>query len=352
MDPEHVLDPDVLTLGFARRFTAYKRPGLLLHDRARLQRLLGDPMLPVQLVVAGAAHPHDDAGKAMVHDWVDFVRSEVGRRHAVFLADYDMATAEHLVQGVDVWINTPLRPFEACGTSGMKVLVNGGLNLSSLDGWWAEAYDPRYGWAIREDGDGETEVASHLYELLEREVVPCFYERDEHGLPVRWLQMVRASMGELAPRYSMTRTLREYVERMYLPAARRLALRSADGASAARELVESVQRIERAWPEVRFGELAVASHEDELSFRVPVYLGGLDGSHVHVELYADPVRGSTPEIHPMHPIEPLAGGARGHIAVCRIRTGRPASDYTPRVVPIVGGLLVPLELAAIHWYDG
>jgi starch phosphorylase len=259
-----------------------------------------------------------------------------------------MATAEHLVQGVDVWINTPRSQFEACGTSGMKVLVNGGLNLSTLAGWWAEAYDPRYGWALPEADDDET--ARRLYEILEREVVPCFYERDEHGVPVRWLQKVRASMAELTPRYSMTRTLREYVERMYLPALHRLTVRTADGAAGARELVERAHRIQRAWPEIRFGELIVGARDGVLNFLVPAYLDGLDASLVRVELYADPLHGEPPEVHPMRPLEPLAGG-RGFIAVCSVRTGRPAADYTPRVVPAVCGLAVPLELPLIRWYE-
>jgi starch phosphorylase len=344
IDVEHVLDPDVLTLGFARRFTAYKRPGLLLTDPDRLVRLLDDPRRPVQIVVAGTAHPHDEAGKATVQAWVDFVRAGTARRHAVFIADYDMATAEHLVQGVDVWINAPLRGLEACGTSGMKVLVNGGLNLSSLDGWWAEAYDPRYGWALPgADGDAE-----RLYEILEREVVPSFYERDEHDLPVRWLEKVRASMADLTPRYSMTRTLPEYVERMYLPALHRLAARTTHHANAALELVASARRIEDAWAEVRFGELAVSTRGDELCFRVPAYLDGLDASLVRVELYADPRHGGAPEIHPMRPIEPLG---RGFIAACRIHTERPAADFTPRIVPAVCGLDVPLELSTIRWYE-
>ncbi|HEX9879950.1 MAG TPA: alpha-glucan family phosphorylase, partial [Candidatus Binatia bacterium] len=188
-DVEHIFDPNALTIGFARRFATYKRPNLLLHDPQRLLRLLNDPHRPVQLIIAGKAHPQDPAGQAMVQAWVRFIRRPEGRRHAVFIGDYDMLLAEQLVQGVDLWINTPRRPWEASGTSGMKVLVNGGLNLSELDGWWAEAYTPEVGWAL---GDGrvhdddpawDAAEAGALYDLLEREVIPAFYNRDANGIP-------------------------------------------------------------------------------------------------------------------------------------------------------------------------
>ncbi|HMD66997.1 MAG TPA: alpha-glucan family phosphorylase [Stellaceae bacterium] len=197
----NVLDPNALTLGFARRFTGYKRPNLLLADPARLARLLNDPARPVQLGLAGKAHP-DDEGKEMIREWVDLAQQSEFRRRVVFLEDYDIALAQELVQGVDVWINTPRRPWEACGTSGMKVLVNGGLNLSERDGWWEEAYAPELGWAIGDDGEyawGErdAEDAAALYAILEQEVVPEFYARDAAGMPRRWLERMRRSMAAL-----------------------------------------------------------------------------------------------------------------------------------------------------------
>src|SRR5664280_1301884 len=183
----HLFDPNALTLGFARRFATYKRPNLLLHDPARLLRLLTDSQRPVQLIIAGKAHPADLAGQALIREWVHFIRRPEARPHAIFLSDYDMLLSEHLVQGVDVWINTPHRPWEASGTSGMKVLVNGGINLSELDGWWAEAYTPEVGWAIG-DGQQHDDVAAcdaaeaeALYDLLENDVIPSFYTRDERG---------------------------------------------------------------------------------------------------------------------------------------------------------------------------
>ena len=189
---KHLFDPNALTLGFARRFATYKRPNLLLHDPERLLRLLTNPQRPVQLIIAGKAHPADQAGQALIQEWMRFIRRPEIRPHAIFLSDYDMLLTEHLVQGVDVWINTPRRPWEACGTSGMKVLVNGGINLSELDGWWAEAYTPEVGWALgdgQEHGDDpawDAVEAEALYDLLEREVIPEFYtprrERHSHRL--------------------------------------------------------------------------------------------------------------------------------------------------------------------------
>ncbi len=232
-DVSCLCDPAVLTLGFARRFTSYKRVNLLLHDPDRLQRMLCGDNSKVQLVLAGKAHPADTAGKAMIREWTEFIRRCDIRPHVVFLVDYDMGIAEHLVHGVDVWINTPRRPWEASGTSGMKVLVNGGLNLSELDGWWAEAYSPDVGWAI---GDGlehdsdpawDAIEAERLYDLLENEIIPEFYDRDEQGIPRRWIARVRESMARLAPQYSANRMLEQYLEQYYVPGAAAYRARSA-----------------------------------------------------------------------------------------------------------------------------
>ena len=225
LDVSCLCDPGILTLGFARRFTAYKRVNLLLHDPDRLEHLLCGPASRVQLVLAGKAHPDDKEGKAMIRQWTEFIRRCDVRQHVLFLVDYDMAIAEHLVHGVDVWINTPRRPWEASGTSGMKVLVNGGLNLSELDGWWAEAYAPDVGWAIgdgREHGNDpawDAVEAERLYDLIENEIIPEFYDRDENGVPRRWIARVRESMARLAPHYSANRMLEEYLRSYYIPAA-------------------------------------------------------------------------------------------------------------------------------------
>jgi len=236
-DVSCLCDPVVLTLGFARRFTTYKRVNLFLHDPDRLQRMLCGDQSKVQLVLAGKAHPADTAGKAMIREWTEFIRRCDIRPHVVFLVDYDMDIAEHLVHGVDLWINTPRRPWEASGTSGMKVLANGGLNLSELDGWWAEAYSPDVGWAL---GDGlehdsdpawDAIEAERLYDLLENEIIPEFYDRDEQGIPRRWIARVRESMARLAPQYSTSRMIEEYLRKYYLPGAAAYRARSGDGAA-------------------------------------------------------------------------------------------------------------------------
>jgi len=218
------LDPDALTLGFARRFATYKRAWLLFSQPERLARLVGDADRPVQILLAGKAHPADEAGKDVIRHVVDFARSLEDGGRVVFLADYEMTLARRLVQGVDVWLNTPLRPMEASGTSGMKAALNGALNCSILDGWWAEAYSPAVGFAI---GDGEAYAvdeeqdaadAEALYRVLEEQVLPAYYERDENGLPATWIEMMRHSIAELGPRFSTTRMVAEYTERLYLPA--------------------------------------------------------------------------------------------------------------------------------------
>jgi starch phosphorylase len=216
------LDPDTLTIGFARRFATYKRAGLLFSEPERLMRLLGDPDRPVQILLAGKAHPADEGGKDVIQRVVEFARDLADGSRVVFLPDYEMTLARRLVQGVDVWLNTPLRPLEASGTSGMKAAMNGGLNCSILDGWWSEGYSPETGFAIvaEPSADQDAADAAALYDLLEREVVPAYQERDEHGLPVRWLAMMRASIEQLGPRFNTNRMVREYVEDMYLPAAR------------------------------------------------------------------------------------------------------------------------------------
>jgi starch phosphorylase len=233
-DARRVFDPNVLTLGFARRFASYKRPNLLLHNSERLLNLLTNSTRPVQLVIAGKAHPADQAGQALIQQWTQFIQRAEVRPHVIFLSDYDMLLAERLVQGVDVWLNTPRRPWEASGTSGMKVLVNGGINLSELDGWWAEAYTPEVGWALgdgQEHGDDlawDALDAEALYDLLEREVIPEFYTRDANGIPAAWVARMRESMAQLTPHFSTNRAVREYTELHYLPAAVAYLERAAD----------------------------------------------------------------------------------------------------------------------------
>jgi starch phosphorylase len=342
------LDADALTIGLARRFTAYKRPTLLLRDAERLARLLKDPRRPVQIIVAGKAHPHDENGKALVQDWVRFVRRSDIRARAVFLADYDLRLAERLVQGVDLWLNTPLPPWEACGTSGMKVLVNGGLNLSALDGWWQEAYRPEVGWALEHDDWNEDRDASRLYELLERELVPAFYERNPSGLPPAWLGRMRESIATLTPTYSANRALREYAERFYLPAAKAFSGRIAHGAATAAALVEWEQTVRLHWTAVRFGEVRVQTEAGTHRFSAAVYLDDLAPELIAVELYADDDGENSSFRAPMRRDAPLMG-SRGFVYVADVRTPRPAEHFTPRAVPYHPAALMPLELPLVTW---
>jgi len=352
---KHLFDPNALTLGFARRFATYKRPNLLLHDPQRLLRLLTNPQRPVQLIIAGKAHPADQAGQDLIRQWTNFIRRPETRPHAIFLSDYDMLLTERLVQGVDVWINTPRRPWEASGTSGMKVLVNGGINLSELDGWWAEAYTPEVGWALgdgQEHGDDpawDAAEAEALYDLLEREVVPEFYTRDEQGIPTAWVARMRESMARLTPRFSANRTVREYTEQHYLPAAAAYRERAADKGAVGGLAVNWQHTLEQKWVTLHFGEVKVETDAEQHVFEVEVYLNDLDPNAVRVELYADGVNGDGPVRQEMTRVRQLVGAAGGYVYRAPVPATRPPTDYTARVIPHCSGVAVPLEAARILW---
>ena len=351
---KHLFDPHALTLGFGRRFATYKRPNLLLHDPQRLLRLLTNSERPVQLIIAGKAHPADEQGKALIQEWTHFIRRTEARAHAVFLIDYDMLLTEHLVQGVDVWMNTPRRPWEASGTSGMKVLGNGGINLSELDGWWAEAYTREVGWAL---GDGEEHgddpawdaaEAASLYDVLEREVIPEFYTRDENGIPHGWVARMRESMARLTPRFSTNRTVHEYTEQHYLPAAAAYRGRAADKGAAGRDVVNWQHALEQKWATLRFGEVKVETNQEQHIFEVHLYLGDLGQDAVEVELYADGINGGAPLRQGMNCVRQLAPGG-GCVYRAAVPAKRSAADYTARVIPHRAGVAVPLETAHILW---
>jgi starch phosphorylase len=350
-----LFDANTLTLGFARRFATYKRPNLLLRDPERLLRLLTDPERPGQLVIAGKAHPADLEGQALIAEWTRFIRQPAARQHVVFLSDYDMLLTERLVQGVDLWLNTPRRPWEASGTSGMKVLVNGGLNLSELDGWWAEAYTAEVGWALgdgREHGDDpawDAAEAEALYDLLEREVVPEFYARDEHEIPKGWTARMRESMAKLTPRFSASRVEREYVEGCYLPAAAAVRARAANKGAVGKLIVEWKHDLDRQWSALRFGEVKVETTGDQHIFEVEVFLHELDPREVRVELYADGTDGADAVRQEMTQMCPMAGTPGGYVYRATAAAARPATDYTARVLPYRDGVKIPLEQARILW---
>jgi glycogen phosphorylase len=347
-----LFDPDVLTIAFARRFATYKRPNLLLHDPQRLLKILTNAQRPVQLIMAGKAHPADEPGQALIRQWIQFIRNTEARRHVIFLSDYDMLLTQNLVQGADVWLNTPRRPWEASGTSGMKVLVNGGINLSELDGWWAEAYTPEVGWALgdgREHGDDpqwDAAEAEALYTLLEHEVIPQFYTRDNRGVPMAWVARVRASMAQLTAQFSTDRTVREYTEKFYLPAAKGYADRSANKGAVGDQVARWRRDLDEKWSSLRFGEVKVSTDGGQHNFEVQVYLNGLAPDAVRVELFAG---GDPPVTQEMRPLQQLVGTGHAWSYGAQVSAGRPARDYTARIIPSHAGVAVPLESTYILW---
>ena len=347
-----LFDPDVLTICFARRFATYKRPNLLLHDPQRLLRLLTNPQRPLQIIIAGKAHPADEPGQALIRQWVQFIRNTEARRHVMFLSDYDMLLTERLVHGADVWLNTPRRPWEASGTSGMKVLVNGGINLSELDGWWAEAYTPEVGWALgdgHEHGDDpswDAAEAEALYQILEHQVIPEFYSRDDQGIPTAWVERIRASMARLTGQFSAARTVREYAEKYYFPAAKRYAERSANKGALGQQIAQWRGELGDKWSALRFGEVKVHTDLDQHVFEAQVYLNGLSPDAARIEVYAS---GDPPVRQELRPVQQLVGTGHAWSYRGQVSTARPAADYTVRIVPTHAGAAVPLEAVEILW---
>lgn len=346
------LDPNILTLGFARRFAEYKRPDLLLHDPERLVRLLNNSRYPLQIIIAGKAHPADNSGKRALQRWKQFVSRTDVAAHAVFIEDYDIALAQALVQGVDLWLNNPRRPWEASGTSGMKVLVNGGLNLSSLDGWWAEAYAPELGWVLGDtrehDSSGDARDAEELYRLLEDEVVPLFYQRDKHDLPRTWLKRMRASMVQLTGRFSSNRMIEEYINNLYLPAAKGIAARQANASALAGELLQWYKNLHQHWHEIHLGELHFLAANDRHA-QMTVYLGGLDPEAVAVQLIADPHADYPACTIDLTLSQTVEGATHIYIYSGQISGERPTEDFTARVIAAHTNALLPAENALIYW---
>jgi len=350
-----LLDPNILTLGFARRFATYKRPNLLLHDPQRLFRILTNPRFPVQLILAGKAHPADMDGQDLVKEWMKFIRLNRVHPPVIFLADYDMHVSENLVQGVDVWINTPRRPWEASGTSGMKVLVNGGINLSELDGWWAEAYTPQVGWALgdgNEHGDDpawDAWEAEQLYTILEQEVIPEFYDRNEKGIPTAWVSRMRESMAQLTPRFSADRAVREYTEKHYLPAATAYLQRADRNGLMANQIRTSLDSLGKKWDMLRFGKMKLETNERQHHFDIQLFFNDLNPNEVQVELFANGQNDEAPFIQEMTRSLQSEGIYNGYKYSTSVDASRPALDYTVRAIPCIPKVLVPLEISKILW---
>jgi len=293
-----ILDPETLTIGFARRFATYKRGTLLFSDKERLKRLVNDTTRPVQFIFAGKAHPRDEAGKALIQEVYKFSREPGLENRVVFLEDYDSYIARRLVQGVDLWLNHPLRPLEASGTSGMKSAPNGGINLSVLDGWWREGYNGSNGWAIGAEIDnGTTEFqnevdASSLYQLLENQIVPLYYAKPDGKLPLAWLQLMRESIRSVTPVFNTQRMVKEYTEQLYIPAAQAHENFSRDACGAATQLSQWKTQIRKDWSEVKISDVQAGNKDrqnilvgESLQISARVRLGAVDPRHVRVEAY-------------------------------------------------------------------
>ncbi len=363
-------DPNVLTVGFARRVPTYKRLTLMLRDPDRLEQLLLNEDRPLQLIVAGKSHPADDGGKALIQQVVRFADRPEVRHRIAFLPNYDMSMARFLYWGCDVWLNNPLRPLEACGTSGMKSALNGGLNLSIRDGWWDEWYDGENGWAIP-TADGVTDEtrrddleSSALYDLLERAVVPTFYERDEHGTPPRWIEMVRHTLQTLGPKVLASRMVRDYVESYYVPAAqsRRRTVQAAEGAEGgefgvARELAAYRRRVEEAWPKIDITDVDSTGLPDtpvlgsKLTLTATVQLAGLGPDEVTVQAVVGRVDSGDVLLDPVTVEMSYTGTAEGGNQVFATTTPLPvagAVGYTVRVLPQHPMLAAANELGLVR----
>ncbi|WP_280235762.1 alpha-glucan family phosphorylase [Nocardia cyriacigeorgica] len=344
---DDVFDPDVLTVGFARRVPTYKRLTLMLRDPQRLRSMLLDPDRPVQLVVAGKSHPADDGGKALIQQVVRFADDPEVRHRIVFLPDYDMSMARYLYWGCDVWLNNPLRPLEACGTSGMKSALNGGLNLSIRDGWWDEMYDGENGWAIptadgiRDEHRRDDLEAAALYDLFERSVAPRFYDRDGDGMPVRWVEMVRHTLQTLGPKVLASRMVRDYALDYYAPAAAAARHAVADDFAGVRAVAEYRRRIESAWPSVRVAQVDSAGLPDTpiigapLSLTARIDLGGLTPDDVSVQAVLGRVSPAD-DLSDVTALPMKHAGTDAGLELFEIQTPVPLSGavgYTVRVLP-------------------
>ncbi|GDY31902.1 alpha-glucan family phosphorylase [Gandjariella thermophila] len=355
---DSVFDPDVLTIGFARRVPTYKRLTLMLRNPDRLRALLLDPKRPIQVVVAGKSHPADDGGKALIQQIVRFADDPEVRARIAFLPDYDMQLARYLYWGCDVWLNNPLRPLEACGTSGMKAALNGGLNLSIRDGWWDEFFDGGNGWAIP-TADGVSDAnrrddleAAALYDLIATQVAPLFYDRGEDGVPARWMAMVRHTLATLGPGVQAGRMVREYVDSYYAPAAASAEAVRADGYQGAKQLAEFRARVRAAWPRVRVvdSDLSAGGASPPLlgapvTVRAQVDLAGLDPSDVDVQA----VVGKVAESGELHDVVTTSMAEDGHggYAVELPLPHAGSLGYTVRVLPQHGLLATPAELGKV-----
>jgi glycogen phosphorylase len=360
-EAKHLLDPDAFTIGFVGRFVAYKRPTLFLRDPDRLAKLLSDPERPVQIVFAGKAHPNDEHGKRLLRAVTDFAQHRGFTRRLVFIEDFDLTADRALSQGVDLWLNTPRRPLEACGIGGMKAGANGALNLSTLDGWWDEAWNdampgaPPIGWCIGTADTFEDHAlqdaldAESLYDQLEHDIVPRFFDRDEQGIPRRWLASVRQSMATLAEIWRSHRMVEQYVDDHYLPSAVRAARLQANGAARARRLTATLERVTRAWRQVR-AEVATCTVADGVTtVDLHTSLGELSTRDVTVDLWIAPPDAPAYPVAAHYLVGPVGPGATvAYRAVARVESD---ARFSARVMPVIEDAPSRFLSGLIAWAD-
>jgi starch phosphorylase len=359
-----LLDPEILTIGFARRFATYKRGALLFSDKERLKKLLNDTTRPVQFIFAGKSHPRDEGGKALIQEVYKFSREEDFHGRIVFVEDYDTYIARRLVQGVDLWLNNPLRPLEASGTSGMKAPPNGGLNLSVLDGWWGESYNGNNGWAIGgEIASGTVEFQSEvdsasLYQLLENQIIPLYYAKPDGKLPLAWLQLMRESIRSVTPVFNTHRMVKEYTERLYIPAETSYQNFSKDNCAEATALSQWKSKMRKDWPQVLIHDVQIGNQDrqnipvgESLQLTARVQLGGVDPKHVRVEAYHGEVENGgvkNPAVTVLHEAGPNGDGTYVYQGtVPAAESG--AYGFSVRVVPTHPHLMQGHELRLITW---
>jgi len=360
-----ILSTDALTIGFARRFAAYKRAYLLFSDPERLAKILSDKKFPVQIIIAGKAHPQDEEGKQVIRRILKLSSEERFYQCVVFLENYDMNMARYLVQGCDLWLNTPRRGLEACGTSGMKAVANGGLHFSTIDGWWDETYSPGIGWAIGtrdiyNDIDyWDRQEANILYNVLENEIIPTFFDRDNDDLPRNWITMIKASMKTICPQYNSNRMVCEYVDRIYYPAAVRANELSKNNYSVAKELAQWKEKMRDNWDSVRFLKVSAGSAEElsvnsQLEVRAEIYLDGLQVEDVDVQIYygrvdanGDIVDGKFASMEFEKKVD-----SKKFVYIGKINNWESGlNGYTVRIIPKHPALAHPFEDGLIHWFD-
>jgi starch phosphorylase len=362
---DEALNPDALTIGFARRFATYKRAALLFKDLERLKRILNNAQYPVQIIFAGKAHPHDTGGKALIREIINIARQEDFRHKVVFLENYDMNIARHLVQGVDVWLNTPQRPKEASGTSGMKVIYNGGLNCSILDGWWAEGYNPSVGWAI---GNGE-EYPEHqwehqdyieseaLYNILEQDIIPTFYDRGRDGLPRDWIAKIKNAMRTLGPYFTTRRMVEEYTQKFYMPNYDNVLETTTPTLERGLAYAAWHNKVRSTWKQIQVKEVRVPEKQvkvgTEVEVEAVITLGQLTPEDVRVQLYYGSLntRGDIGMVGEVQDMQPVGANGKGEhtfkARVSYVTSGE--RGLSVRVVPYHEYLRSPFVRSLITW---